>query len=244
MEKLSNTSDLLPFIKKNQSLIISGIIIVVVFILTVVFLIPNIQKIQEVTISSETKEQTLNNLRAKVTILDSIQKEEELFTLKKIIAILPEEKDVFTIFTGIDTLERESGVVITKSDLKVGVISTESALTRSSKEDNLSVEINFEALGSKESILRLFDVLQSMKTRLFTARRVKIEYLSPDSLSVSFTILAYYSPFPAKLGSVDSQIVPLSEKMVSLKDAIMREAMPVSEEVPDVPKGKTDLFSL
>lgn len=244
MEKLNKKSDLLPFIKKNQSLIISGTIVVVVVILTVMFLIPNLQKIQEMANSSVTYEQTLNNLQEKVAILDGVQKEEELEKLKKIVTVLPEEKDVFTIFAGIDTLERESGVIITKSDFKVGVVSTESAVVQSSKEDNLFVEINFDAFGSKDSVKKLFDVLHSVKTRLFTAKDVKIGYLTPDSLSISFTLLAYYLPFPAKLGNVDSPISPLSKKMVSLKDEIIREAMPVSLEVPDVPKGKTNLFSL
>lgn len=246
MDQLNNTSSLLPLFRKYRSFFISiGIFVLTVF-LTFQFLLPNIQKIQEIVVSAQQQEQKLDQLRSKVTVLDSTNKTEELETLKKIIAVLPEEKDVFTIFSGIDTLEKETGVVITRSDFRVGVVSTGSARTsliQRGEDNKLNVDIQFEAIGNEESILKLFELLGTVNTRLFTAKDVSIDYTNPDQITVGFILSAYFLPFPAQLGNVDSPLPVLSKDQQSLREVIAREALPAAQEVPDVPTGKTDLFA-
>lgn len=246
MAIVNNSAEFLPIIRRNQGVFIACVIFIVIAFLTFQFLIPNIQKIQEVIVTSQDQEKKLTDLRNKVTVLESINKTEEAGILKKIIAVLPEEKDVFSIFAGIDGLESDSGVVITKSDFRVGVISTESAkMARSATGENesLRVLIQFEAVGTRESMRKLFDILGTVKTRLFTASEVHVGYAGQDQMTVNFVLSAYYSPFPASLGSVQGSLPEFSKELMTLKTLIAKESLPVSEVMPSMERGKEDLFS-
>ncbi len=239
-----NKTSLLNTIQDYKLYILSVTICIVVIILTSLFLIPNIQKIQDVIVKQKDSEDTRKRLEVKNNTLSSISKDEELELLKKLIFVLPEEKDVFSIFSGLDTLEKSSGLLVTNSGFKIGVVSTGSAQIQNvdPKIKYQSIDITYEVFGSKPQILGLLQALTSFKTRLFTAKNLNVAYQDQDHVSASFVLSAYYLPFPAQLGSAGSALPISSPSYDRLKAKVMANASLVEEDVPIGTQGKQNLF--
>src|SRR3989338_8595245 len=152
METSNDLKNIKEFAIRYKGAFMSLLVMVVVILLIVGFLTPNINSIQESMANMNAQGEKIIDLKKKATFLSQTNKAKEAENLKKITTVLPEEKDVFTIFTGIDGLQNESGVLVTESDFKVGVISTESAVQAagaSKKKKDMAVDIKFEAVGSK-----------------------------------------------------------------------------------------------
>lgn len=238
--------DIIKPLKNFSNLVISGVIVIVIFILTTNFLIPNIDNIKTVLEDQKTADKKISVLQQKFNILSDLNKDEELNNLKKITTILPEEKDVFSIFGGLDDLQTNSNVVITNSNFRIGVVSTGSAAIKINpppKTKYLPIDINLEILGNSDQIISFLRNLTSFKTRLFTAKNVDISSAGKDHYSAAFVLSTYYQPFPAQLGEIDTPLPVLNPEETKIKSLILQNAQLPSEEGVSLPSGKTNLFT-
>ncbi len=240
-------AQLLRQLRNYQSYIISFIILVVVGWMTTNFLLPNIDKIKQSLEERKGQDRKISALLSKLSALSKVDKSGDLSALRQITSVLPEEKDAFSIFTGLDTLEKDSSVFITHSDFRIGVVSTEAALLRSVANGKFGyqpIDIIFEVVGTPDQIIALLHNLVSFKTRLFTARNISVNLVDPAHITADFTLTTYYQPFPAQLGSAERPLPLSSEKQNMIKAQIVQNApLPETQEELNIIHGKTNLFS-
>lgn len=237
-------TDLFFTIRIYQSYIIALVIFFILIWLGRSFLVPNSTKIQQILAEQKELTNKKEMLEKKLAILSAIDKEQELEVLKKITFVLSEEKDVFSIFNGLDTQEKDAGIVVTQSDFTVGVVSTSSASQKSvvQKTAYESIDISFNVLASKDTLLTFLKNLRNFKTRLFTVKDMKITILPNSQLEASFILSAFYMPFPPNLGEVDSPLAELTPQQVGIKENIASNTILPSDIEPAVEKGKSNLF--
>ncbi|MBI4067437.1 hypothetical protein HY407_03565 [Candidatus Gottesmanbacteria bacterium] len=240
-----NKESLIVSIKNYQGFIITALIAITMVWLVNSYLIPNIQKTQQTLATQKDLDSREKMLSTKLEVLESINKDVELEALKKIIAVLPEEKDAFSIFNGLDTQEKDAAVVVTQSDFRVGIVSTDSASINKellSNKKYQGIDIKFTILGDREQLLTLLANLQNFKTRLFAVKDMTVKLGDGTAVEASFTLTTYYQPFPNDLGQVDSILPQLTAKQVEIKDQIVQMAILPSTTDESIPTGKTNLF--
>lgn len=239
----SSTRSAIAILKLYQSIILPGFILIVVIWLTTRYLLPNIDKIQALIEEQKGQEQKLTQLTGKLSTLSGANKDEELDTLKKIVAVIPEEKDAFSIFDGLDTIEKDSGVVVLNSDFRVGIVSTESAqvLVRQ-KAKYPSIDINFDLIGSSDQVISFLKELDEFRTRLFGTKEIAITVNSDKTMTGTFVLSAYYLPFPETLGNPDSPLPQVSARQQEIKTKIAEVSVPKGPEDNDAIIGKPNLF--
>ncbi len=236
--------ELLLKLKEYQSFFIASLIFVVLVYLLSNFLLPNGVKIIQMLSEQNQLSDKEKMLSKKLEELSNIDEVEELVTLRKINIIIPEEKDIFSIFSGLDTQGADSGVVIEQSDFTAGVVSSGSA-NRQTSADNKpykGVDVTLTTLSNKESFLKLLSNLSNFKTRFFTAHNFTIKFSSLDGLEASFILTTYYSPFPNILGTLETALPQLSGRLARIKEKIEQNALLPVDAEPEFEKGKTNLF--
>ena len=237
-------NDLLSKLREYQSFFISSVIAVVLFWLFQNYLIPNGTKIGEMLTMQNDLIAKEKILTKKLEDLGGLDEVEELLLLRKVNAVIPQEKDIFSIFSGLDTQQADAGVVVTQSDFTAGVVSTGSAaiVPAADNKPYKSLDVSFAAIANKENFLTLLNNLESFKTRLFIPHDVKISFVSPDTLDTSFILTTYYLPFPPQLGTLETPLPQLSGQLARIKDKINQNATAISDAEPIFEKGKSNLF--
>lgn len=241
-----NKNEMIQQIREYQSYILSSGILVILVWLVSAFLLPNIHAVQATLEERKTEDQKIATLTKKINALNIFDKVSELDLLQKVNTVLPEEKDAFSIFTGLDKLEKDSSVFITHSDFRIGVVSTgaaQLAAQTSSKFGHQSIDISFAIVGQKENVIAFLRNIINFKTRLFTAKNISISYDDPDHLSASFTLSTYYLPLPKQLGGADKPLLVESAKQQDIEKTIAQNAVVVNETDQNIIHGKSNLFS-
>ena len=236
-------NDLIFKLRDYQSFFISSLIAVILIWLGQNYLIPNVGKINEMLSSQNELAEKEKLLNKKLDILTNLDEAQELILLRKINGVIPEDKDIFSVFWGLDKQQADAGVVITQSDFTAGVVSTGSA--SHPVVDNKaykSLDISFAALSNKSNLLTLLSNLESFKTRLFMPHDIKVSFSSADALEASFVLTTYYLPFPSQLGNTDAPLPELPGVLARIKDKINQNAALPSESEPTFDKGKSNLF--
>jgi Tfp pilus assembly protein PilO len=228
--------------------IVMGIISVSLFVYGIV---PGIQNIQEMVVSMEQMRKESDAIRKKISVLNQMDESEIQNNVDILLSAVPADKQVATIFSTIETVAGEAGVLIT--DLTItnpGSISSDSGTIAkiNPKIGSNSIAVSTGISGSYEHIQSFIQTIRHVR-RLLRVSKIN-ETFTGDSASPSgkmkVELEAFYAPLPKSIGKVTDELKPLStneeELLVKLNEypLIVQNAIDTTTVITG---SKTDPFS-
>lgn len=210
------------FRRTYQSLIISIGVIVFVVIGFLGGIYPASQKVIHLLEQKKALGEERDKLKKKLAILDSLDEQALRADLTTVIAAVPSDKSIPSLFQTVEGLASEAGVALDSISISaVGSVSTQSASGTSS----LEKQIGSHLLPFISSLTGGFENIQQFITRVPSVRRlVRIRTFAmsfpkdQQPLNISFEMDAFYEPFPTSLGTQSSpifEITPKEEQVIS-----------------------------
>lgn len=238
---MNKVSGLLVVIRHYEIIVASVVILLVIFLLSLFYLIPNFSRAQQIFSQQKGLKKNIEILKQKDTALSSLDYEQYKDIFLKLNQVLPESKDYVSLFSSFDDLEKKTGVTIVRTDFQFGVISTTSAkLTKAPGSSAYMVPVLIEVAGTISSIQKFIDSLNSLSGRLITLNDAQWN-IKQNNIRISFNGKAYFYPQPLTIGSLDTPLPKLSKDQEELikKVALVKLA---KEEIEPVNVGKKNLF--
>lgn len=235
--------DFLTLLTKYELLIASGVVIVFVFLLSILFLLPNFQKAQEIFSKKRELVTKLSQLTAKEKTLTSLSQAFYNQTFPKIAQVLPQFRDYLSLFSRFDTLQERTGVSIVRTDFQLGIISTASARVVQGGSQAIPVAMSFEVLGTPTQIQKFLDSLRDLTGRFISVEDIQVTFRENEILQANFNGHAYFYLLPGTIGQVDSPLPILDKERETLLTTIAKNQLPVIQEGAETESvGKKDLF--
>ncbi len=238
-------------IRRYELLIGSAIVIICVALLSIFLLKSNF--VQAAKISSEKKvlAEKLSVLKEKDNRLSSLDSAFYQSAFTKMNKILPEEKDYVSLFYAFDNLEKETGVVILRTEFQIGVISTSSArLTKAGGGiPAYAVPLSVMVEGNASSIENFISRLSNLASRFIDVESVKqTKSLDGGSLQALINGRAFFYPLPSTIGKIDSPLPKLEVAQNEILQKIAEivpsqgEILTGAEEAEKIEVGKKNPF--
>lgn len=232
---------------RKYEIIIAGIVVFFVVIgLSILFLLPNFAKAQMIFSQQRQLEKRLVVLKTKDRLLSSFDYQYYKENMPKISQVLPLFKDYVSLFNTFDALQVKTGVVILRTELQLGVISTSSAnLARNAGNNATALPIALEVNGNASQLQSFMQSLTDLTGRILTIDEVQLNFKEGDLLQARLTSKAYFYSPPTTIGGVASPLSPLNSSLDALLKKIAENPLPPSEEdeVKDIVVGKKNLFN-
>jgi Tfp pilus assembly protein PilO len=203
------------FFRTYKGFVTSGSILLLVIVGFLAGILPASKKVlalrDEVTAMTE---QTVQ-LRAKATILSTIDEATYKQFLANLITAVPADQSITSVFSTLDGLSSQTGVTLTDLGLaKPGSIASGSARTQSQQEKEVGTNLlpfTVTISGSYDQIRDFLSQAISVR-RFFRVRGFDLSLLDPTNVSVRMSMDAYYSPYATTIGGVDTKIEALTAK--------------------------------
>jgi len=203
------------FFRIYRELIISVFIIFVSLMATIFGIIPTIGKVIAIRSDSVVLTKTIQILRTKISILESQDQNTYRDQLAQLVAAVPGDKSLPTLFATLDGLGAQSGVTLKDFSLVRSVsIATESAVNLSPEEQKIGsnlLSFSITVSGNYDQIYAFLSQVNNVR-RFFRVNNFDISFADTSAISVHMGMDAFYSPFSTSIGAVDSPLVPLSQK--------------------------------
>ena len=232
-------------IKNNEILLVSGLVILIVIVLTSSLLIPNFYNANKIYSQTGELRTRLGKLNIKENQLSGIDANFFKETYPKMNVVLPGDKDYVSLFSTFDTLQEKTGVTIARTEFQFGVISTSSGnFARAPGTSAYVVPMSIEVKGNKSQIKRFIESLTDLSGRIMTVENVDWNFKSRQDVNTLISGLAYFYPRPLTIGSVESPLPLIDEKQSEIHKSISEKVVLFQEEdLPtDIQTGKKDLF--
>lgn len=243
MNKKINYKD---YLKGYEISIASALVILSVLFLVFNMLIPNINRANQIYSQGQNFKKKLDILTHKNNILTSLDNQLYTDTFLKLNQVLPQTKDYVSLINTFDTLEKQSGVKVIRSDFKLGVISTDSArLVLEPGTSAYPVPLSLEVLGNLEAIKKLQEKNANFTGRYMVFTDMSVDFKPNGVLDVTFTGQAFFYPLPTTLGFIDSPLPVMDKLQEDLLIKISNLNLPSLSVSADLDKnsiGKMNLF--
>ena len=233
-----NLKDFKPFL-------FSGIIFLLIFIVTVAVLRPRFTLMLKSRRQLISEKKTLADLTAKLGTLEGLAKVEFTDKVGVALSVLPSEKDVPRNLFVIKKVALNSGLIASNIAVSnVGEIATASANQKAAKGEILPFfTINITVNGEQERIKNFISQIETtaplMKVKGFSIMQRKSEF--PET---TLGIQAFFLAFPNTLGKPEQQLIPITsgeEKIFQKLSGFF--AFENEQDLPNLPVGKENLFS-
>ena len=203
------------FFRTYKELTIS-LLMILLSVLGLIFgIVPSVKKIIDIRNNSVALVKTIQILRTKINILESKDESTYRDQLSQLVAAVPGDKSLPTVFATLDGLSAQSGVLLTDFTLsKLGSIASESATRQSSEERQLGsnlLSFSITVSGSYDQVYTFLSLVNNVR-RFFRVNNFNISYEDTSGISVHMGMDAFYSPISSAVGAVDSPLDPLSAK--------------------------------
>lgn len=232
-----------PFtIRRYERIIASCVVLAAIVVLTVLFLLPNIGKANEIISEREALQKRVASLQKKQSALKTIDIETYKSTYKKLQQVLPERKEFISLFSALDTLEGITGVSILRTDFLASEATTSASKASGSLAYTMPLE--FEIVGERSQMEKFFEAVTSLSTRLIAIDEMQLQYVDATLVKAQIRATAFYYTPPSKIGSVDAQLPVISGD----SDALIKQLATISfQESPlevedDITQGKKNVF--
>lgn len=238
-------SSVFTILKTYEIFIASIVLLVGLLFGTVLFLFPNVKKVQEVFSQKQQLDERYAVLKRKDSQLNTMSEQDYTQFLLRMERIIPQSKDFVSLFSTFDALEQKTNVTITQTEFQFGVVSTNSAqLIKSSLAGAYVVPFRAVVSAPVERISLFLDTLSDLSGRYLTAEDVQWSFSSDSVIKMSLSGQAYFLPISGKIGAIDAPIPALTVAQQTLFDEIMSLPLPQTDiSVGDpVDIGKTNLF--
>jgi Tfp pilus assembly protein PilO len=240
------------FIKKYQQIIIS-VAILLVCIGSIIFgIIPAIGKLLALWETNATLTTKNQALRLKASVLASLDEETQRQNLNALIAAVPPDKSLPSIFSTIDGLSVNTGVAVTDFILTgAGSLATESARKQSGEEQKLGSNLlpfSVSIIGSYEQIRNFLESAVAVR-RFFRVRQFELSFTGSSDLTATLGMDAYYASLPTHLGQIEQRLDLLTLKeeeviaKVSTLPLLAQEVVISAAELSSQPAGKDNPFA-
>lgn len=198
-------------------------------------MVPAFQRVTEVRDEAEKISRVVTNLQKKSLILDAIDEDLYRKYLAELVAAVPPDQSLTSVFSTVDGLAGQSGVTITDVSLsKPGQIASESGKKLTTEEKKIGSTIlpfTLVISGTYDQIRAFFAQVTTVR-RIFRVRRFDFTLLDPTNISARISMEAFYSPYATSLGGTETTIEPLTEKDEGIVQKVA--AMPVAGISSDV----------
>lgn len=241
------------FIRTYQELMVSVAMILVAIVGLIFGVIPAAQKVIALRSESMGVADEIAKLQTKETTLDAIDEQTFRNQLQQLVAAVPTDKSLPTVFSTIDALAQGSGVSVTDLTLdKPGKLASGSADQRTPEEVKIGsslVPFSVTVAGSYDQIRGFLTQIVDVR-RFFRVRNFEISFADPANTSVHLGMDAFYAPLASIQTTVDSALDPFTADEKRIIDLI--EAMPLASfnpsgaqnATPQLETTRTDPFSL
>ncbi len=196
------------FMRQIKLFLLPGITIAVILVLTSYFLMPKINETQEVFFYFDQEKKQLAAVSKKAQKLKDLQSSTLISDFNKLTLILPSEKDVARIFSSLEQLEFENGVVIEGLGLSPGKLDDTQDSQGQPTSGVGTLTFNMAVSGPQEAILTFLDKLQN------SAPFFKIDTIgvttTRGTITATLGLSTFYQGLPQSLGKVDSPLPELS----------------------------------
>lgn len=198
--------------KLYQSFIASGLLIILSIILVVAGVIPAAKKTWEtISVISQLRRE-IAGLRGKSAILGSLDEEQLTGQLQALVAAVPVDKSVQTLFSTVDGLANEAGVVLTDMSVaNVGGVASGSAGAAVDSQKTGANTLGFTVLmqGELEQIVKLF-LNSNYVRRLLRMKNFTFNLSSAAKPEARVVMETFFAPLPKK--TVDGDLQPLTDQ--------------------------------
>lgn len=238
-------ASILLFVKTNETLLASIVLVLGIIIATVTFLVPNLKKVQVIVSEKQLLDERYAVLKRKDSQLISMSDRTYVQFLQRIERIIPQSKDFVSLFSTFDSLEQKTNVTISQTEFQFGVVSTNSAqLIKSSVAGAYVVPFRAVVNASLEQIPVFLDTLSDLSGRYFTVEDVQWSFTDGTLVKMNLSGQAYFLPASGKIGAIDAPIPALTVVQQKMFDTILALAVPETELAVGEPfeLGKENLF--
>jgi Tfp pilus assembly protein PilO len=203
-----------------QGFVLSGAILIFSVPLVVFVLIPGIQKTRDLFNRLTAVREEVDELNAKFRLLSALDEENVRERLIILLSGIPQDKSVSSVLGTIDGLAQETGVSIIDLGLtSLGSLATVSSSIRPSVSEKKigasGLPFTLTASGAYENIRSFVGKVNKVR-RLFDVTSFDLSIGDTGVTQARLSLTAYYQPLPAKVASIQSPVVPLSEKEESI----------------------------
>lgn len=244
-----------------------SILAIVVSILIGFFVVwPKFNEVLKLKESNKTLEGTSVKLSEKAEALSRFDQSKLKTQLTSAERVLPSEKNIFLFIRQIEDIRNKSGVVITSlsvgsvgqfksntakpdpADGKVGVPAPAPPVVGA--DNDIAVSVGASAVEMKVSVTSDYRSILQFLNNLYAMARVTIVKdlsfaSSPEGqITTTLVISSLWQPLPSDLPSIESPLPTLGKAETDLLAKIESSgADTASAPVPDVPKGRPDIFT-
>lgn len=234
-------------IRQYHGFVIAGSILVFCALAIFTAVVPGIR----VTLSLYEQFQTLTHetetLASKLSYLESLDEDKLTNQLQALVAALPLDKSIPSIFATIDGLAAQSGVSITDIVLESpGSIATGSAINAAVSKSSGSPELmlSLSAQGSLDEMRHLFGQIQNVR-RLLSIKNFDVNINASGFVNFHGGLVTYYRALPANFDRSTQALPVITEKEEALLGKVasmesLSQAMISRSSVSG--SGKTDPF--
>ncbi len=221
------------FLRIYQGFVISGVILLFGTLALVFAVIPGIRATRDLYDSLKVVERDTETLQGKLALLAALNEEDIRDRLILLVSAVPQEKSVPTIFSTIEGLSEQSGVSILDVSLASpgNLASMSAAIRESASEKKIgasALPFTLTASGDYNQIRAFVGTINTVR-RIFDVTSFDISISATGVTQVRLSLTAFYQPLPAKVGSVQAPVTPLSQK----EEAILAKIL----QYPDVSAG-------
>ncbi|MEK7141856.1 MAG: type 4a pilus biogenesis protein PilO [Patescibacteria group bacterium] len=224
------------FLRIYQGFVISGVILLFGTLGLVFAVIPGVRATGDLYDSLKAVERDVGVLKGKLALLVALNEEDIRDRLILLVSAVPQEKSVPTIFSTIEGLAQQSGVsIIDLSLTSPGTLASMSAAIRASASEKKigasTLPFVLTASGTYDQIRGFVGKINAIR-RIFDVTNFDISISVTGLTQVRLSLTAFYQPLPTKVGSIQAQVTPLSQK----EEAILVKII----QYPDVSQGFTE----
>jgi len=220
------------FLRPYQGLIIS-ILMIIVAILGIVFgIIPAIGKIIQMRSNIISLSEANEQMKTKLNILESTDENVYRSELQDLVAAVPSDKSLTTLFSTVDAISASSGVTISDLSLiKPGSIATESAVKQSTEEKQIGSSILPFTVTVYGTYAQIHDFLSQVVgvRRFFRVRNFDISFSDVSNISVRMGMDAFYSPISLNPATFNKPLEPLTQEEEQIIAKI--QALPIVGQI-------------
>ncbi len=240
------------FFQTYRELIIAVSMIAVTIVGIIFGIIPAVDKTIALRDETQSLSTSNNTLQTKLNLLNANDESVYRDQLQELIAAVPTDKSLTTLFSTIDGVSALSGITV--SDLTLsnpGSLATGSATKQSNEEKQIGSNLlpfTVTVVGSYDQVHSfLLQVVQVR--RFFRVRNFEISFEDMANIIVHIGMDAYYFPLSSSIVSADTPLAPMTQKELDVIATIQK--MPVvgqntltpSGAAPTIGSPRADLFS-
>ncbi|MEK7581332.1 MAG: hypothetical protein AAB512_03540 [Patescibacteria group bacterium] len=252
----------------SKILIFAPSVIAIIASVAIGFLVvwPKFNEVLRLKDSNKTLEETAVKLEGKAEALSGFDKTKLRTQLSEAEQLLPSDKSIFTFIRQVEDTRNSSGVVITNLSVgNVGQFKSETGNKSSAAAPGEAIPPPPAAAPDTTDPAAAAGVSQvDMKLALTSDYRSILQFLtgiynlprvtlvkdlslskSADGgqLTTSLSIVSLWQPLPLELASVEAPLGAIDDNEAKLLASVESAGAAAPAVVPDVPKGKPDIFA-